>query len=156
MIRTRKESLTRIPHIRTVDLLKCPGCKTEIPDRSVFCMSCGRPIKEEGLEPIQPPSGSQTETKSTMLLMFAIMVLFFGIFLLLPAFFIWSIVFLLVCTALIVAGVLMLVARYLVLRKYAKKVEEFREEAAEKKRCKYCGKMNSLDADECSSCNAPL
>ena len=119
-------------------------------------MSCGRPIKEEGLEPIQPPSGSQTETKSIMLLMFAIMVLFFGIFLLIPAFFIWSIGFLLVCAVLIAAGTLMLVARYVILRRYAKKVEEFREEAAEKVKCKYCGSMNTLDAEKCIGCHAPL
>jgi len=119
-------------------------------------MSCGRPIKEEGLEPIQPPSGSQTETKSIMLLMFAIMVLFFGIFLLIPAFFIQSIVFFLVCTVLIAAGTLMLIARFVILRQYAKKIEEFREEASEKIKCKYCGSLNSLDAERCIGCHAPL
>ena len=119
-------------------------------------MSCGRPIKEEGLEPIQPPSGSQTETKSILLLMFAIMVLFFGTFLLVPAYFVHSIVFFLVCLALIVAGTLMLIARFVILRQYAKKVEEFREEASEKIKCKYCGSMNSLDAEKCIGCQAPL
>ena len=119
-------------------------------------MSCGRPIKEEGLEPIQPPSGSQTETKSTLLQMFAIMVLFFGVFLLVPAFFIQSIVFFLVCAALIAAGALMLVARFVILRRYAKKIEEFREEASEKTKCKYCGSLNSLEAEKCIGCHAPL
>jgi ribosomal protein L40E len=119
-------------------------------------MSCGRPIKEEGLEPIQPPSGSQTETKSILLLMFAIMVLFFGTFLLVPAYFVHSIVFFLVCLALIVAGTLMLIARFVILRQYAKKVEEFREEAAEKIKCEYCGGMNSMDAEKCIGCHAPL
>jgi ribosomal protein L40E len=136
--------------------LKCPGCKSEVPDNSVFCLSCGRPIKEEGLEPIEPPSGSKTETKSTLLLMLAIMAWFFGFFLLIPAFFIQSIPFFLVCTAVIVVGALMLVARFVILRRYSEKVEELRKEASEKIKCQYCGSMNPLDAEECVGCQAPL
>jgi hypothetical protein len=136
--------------------LKCPGCKSEIPDNSVFCLLCGRPIKENGLEPIEPPSGSSTETRSIMLLVFAFMVLFFGSFLLIPAYFIQSLVLFLVCVLLIAAGALMLVARFMILRRYSKKIEEFREEASEKVKCTYCGSMNSLDAERCVGCHAPL
>ena len=136
--------------------MKCPGCKSEIPDNSVFCLSCGRPITEEGLEPIEPPSGSRTETKSMMLLMLAIMAWFFGFFLLIPAYFIQSVGFLLVCAVLIAAGALMLIARFVTLRRYSKKVEEFREEASEKVKCLYCGSMNPLDAENCVGCHAPL
>jgi hypothetical protein len=119
-------------------------------------LSCGRPIKEEGLEPIEPPSGSRTETKSTILLMLAIMAWFFGFFLLIPAFFIGSIAFFLVCAAVIAAGALMLIARFFILRRYSVKVEEFREEASEKIKCQYCGSMNSVGAEKCVSCQAPL
>lgn len=119
-------------------------------------MSCGRPVKEEGLEPIEPPSGSKTETKSTILLMLVIMAWFFGFFLLIPAFFIQSIAFFLVCVVVIAAGALMLAARYVILRRYSQKVEEFREEASEKVKCQYCGSMNSLDAENCVRCHAPL
>lgn len=119
-------------------------------------MSCGRPIKEEGLEPIEPPSGSRTETKSTVLLMLAIMAWFFGFFLLIPAFFIQSIGFFLACAAVIAAGALMLSARFVILRRYSRKVEEFREEASEKVKCQYCGSMNPLDAENCVGCHAPL
>jgi positive regulator of sigma E activity len=119
-------------------------------------MSCGRPVKEEGLEPIEPPSGSRTETKSTMLLMLAIVAWFFGFFLLIPAFVIPSIAFILVCAAVIVVGALMLIARFVILRRYSRKVEEFREEASEKIKCKYCGSMNPLDAEKCVGCQAPL
>jgi positive regulator of sigma E activity len=119
-------------------------------------LSCGRPIKEEGLEPIEPPSGSRTETKSTMLLMLAIMAWFFGFFLLIPAYFIQSIGFLTVCVAMIAVGALMLTSRFVILRRYSRKVEEFREEASEKIKCKYCGSMNSLDAEKCIGCQAPL
>ena len=119
-------------------------------------MSCGRPVKEEGLEPIEPPSGSRTETKSMMLLMVAIMALFFGFFLLLPAYFIQSIGFLLVCVFVIAAGALMLIARFVILKRYSMKVEEFRKEASEKVKCEYCGSMNPLDAEKCVGCQAPL
>jgi len=119
-------------------------------------MSCGRPITEEGLEPIEPPSGSRTETKSMMLLMLAIMALFFGFFLLIPAFFIQSTGFFLACAAVIAAGALMLSARFVILRRYSRKVEEFREEASEKVKCQYCGSMNPLDAENCVGCHAPL
>jgi ribosomal protein L40E len=119
-------------------------------------MSCGRPIKEEGLEPIEPPSGSRTETKSMILLMLAIMALFFGFFLLIPASFIMSIGFFLACAVMIAAGALMLIARFVILRRYSSKVEEFREVASEKVKCKYCGSMNSVDAEKCIGCHAPL
>jgi UPF0716 family protein affecting phage T7 exclusion len=91
-----------------------------------------------------------------MLLMLAIMAWFFGFFLLIPAFFIQSIGFLLVCTVVIAAGALMLIARYVILKQYSRKVEEFREKASEKIECKYCGSMNSLDAEKCIGCHAPL
>jgi len=91
-----------------------------------------------------------------MLLMLAIMALFFGFFLLIPAFFIQSIGFFLACAVMIAAGALMLIARFLTLRRYSRKVEQFREEASEKIKCKYCGSMNSLDAEKCVGCQAPL
>ena len=91
-----------------------------------------------------------------MLLMFAIMVLFFGFFLLIPASFIQSIGFFLACATMIAAGILMLVARFLILRQYSRKIEEFREEASERIKCQYCGSMNSLDAEQCIGCHAPL
>ncbi len=119
-------------------------------------MSCGRPIKLEGLEPIEPPSGSRTETRAIMLLMFSIMLLFFGLFLLFPAYFLDSTIGYLICLAMVTGGVIMLVARYMVLKRYSVKVEQFKEEAAERIKCKYCGSMNPLDAERCIGCHAPL
>ena len=119
-------------------------------------MSCGRPIKEEGLEPIGPPSGSSTEMKSMLLLGLSFMALFFGIFMLIPAYFLQSTILFLVCCIVIVTGVLMLLARFFVLKRYSRKVEQFRTEAAEKVKCKYCGSMNSLEAEKCIGCHAPL
>ncbi len=109
-----------------------------------------------GLEPIAPPSGSRTEERSVLLLAFSFMVLFFGVFLLIPAFFIQSWIMFYICMALIIAGILMLTARYLVLRKYSKKIEIFREEVAEKAKCPYCGSMNSPQDEKCIGCGAPL
>ena len=113
-------------------------------------------MKEEGLEPITPPSGSHTEMRAIMLLMFSIMVLFFGFFLLIPAFFIGSSIFFLVCIAMIVLGFVMLIARFYILSKYSRKIEEFRAEAVEKVKCQYCGSMNPVGAERCIGCHAPL
>lgn len=110
----------------------------------------------EGLEPIEPPSGSPTETRAMMLLMFSIMLLFFGLFLLFPAYFTGSAVAYLVCASMVTGGVVMLVARFFLLRRYSEKVEEFRAVAAEKIKCRYCGSMNPLDAEKCIGCHAPL
>ena len=113
-------------------------------------------MKEEGLEPIEPPSGSRTEERATMYLMLAIMAWFFGFFLLIPAFVIWSIPFFVVCFALIAVGAVLMITRFTALRGYAKKVEGFREEASEKIKCQYCGSLNSPGAEKCASCQAPL
>ena len=122
----------------------------------MFCLSCGRPTSEKGLEPIEPPSGSWTDTRSTLLLMFSIMLLFFGLFLLFPAYFLDSRVVYLICTTMVAGGIIMLLVRFFLLRRYSKKVEVFRAEAAEKIKCKYCGSMNALDAERCIGCHAPL
>lgn len=84
------------------------------------------------------------------------MLLFFGLFLLFPAYFIGSLVVFVICTIVVAMGIIMLVARYVILRGYSEKVEQFRAEAAEKVRCEYCGCMNPLDAEKCIGCHAPL
>ncbi|OGS43662.1 MAG: hypothetical protein A3K76_04380 [Euryarchaeota archaeon RBG_13_57_23] len=89
-------------------------------------------------------------------MMFSFMLLFFGFFLLIPAYFIGSSILFMVCVAMIAMGFLMLVARFYILSKYSRKIEQFRIEAAEKIKCKYCGSMNPLDAEICIGCHAPL
>jgi ribosomal protein L40E len=91
-----------------------------------------------------------------MLLAFSFMVLFFGLFLLFPAYFLESSILFIVCLSMVVLGVLMLLARFFLLKRYSVKVEQFRAEAAEKIKCKYCGSMNPLDAERCIGCHAPL
>lgn len=91
-----------------------------------------------------------------LLLAFSFMVLFFGVFLLIPAFFIQSWIMFYICSVLIIAGIAMLIARYLILRRYSKKVEVFREEASEKVKCPYCGSENSHQDEKCIGCGAPL
>lgn len=136
--------------------MRCPNCQSEIPDNSVFCLTCGRPIKEEGLEPIEPKSGSPTDMRATMLMAFSFMLLFFGLFLLFPAYFIGSSIVYILCTVMVAIGIVMIIARFLLLRSYTVKIEQFRAEAAEKVKCQYCGSMNSPGTDKCIGCHAPL
>ena len=135
--------------------VKCPGCSIDIPDDSVFCFSCGRPVKAEGIDLIVPPDGSHTEQRATIYLMLAIMGLFFGLFLLIPGYFV-GLGLLVPAICLVAVGVLFLVARYHVLRRYAKLVEEFRKEALIKVRCRYCGALNPQNDQKCIGCGAPL
>ena len=136
-------------------VMKCPTCKRETPDDSTFCLSCGRPLKAEGVDMILPPDGSHTEERATMYMIMAIMFLFFGCFLLIPGFFV-GLGLIIPSTCLIALGVAMLVARYSVLRRYAKNVEDLRKEAAIRIRCRYCGSLNAEAAERCESCGATL
>jgi len=108
---------------------------------------------------ILPPEGSKTEGRALIYMMLAIMCLFFGCFLLIPGFFV-GLGLIIPSLCLIVAGVILLVARYFVLRRYAKKVVELREdlrkEATVKVRCRYCGSLNPSAAEKCESCGATL
>jgi len=123
-------------------------CKAEIPDNSTFCLSCGRPLSADGIDMILPPNGSHTEGRATMYLMLAIMCLFFGFFLLIPGYFV-GFGMIIPAVGLIVVGSILLVARYHVLRRYAKRVESFRKDAAVKVPCKYCGSLNSRTDQKC-------
>ena len=135
--------------------MKCPACKKEIPDDSTFCLSCGRPLKDEGVDIITPPEGSNTESRATMYMIMAIMFLFFGCFLLIPGLFVGP--GLMVPAAIVVVlGIVFLVARYHVLGQYTKKVEDLRKEAAIRVKCKYCGTLNPEAAEKCESCGAAL
>lgn len=135
--------------------LICPMCKAEIPDDSKFCLSCGRPLTAEDLDMILPPDGSHTEGRATMYLMLAIMSLFFGIFLLVPGYFV-GLGMLMPAVCLIVAGVILLVARYIVLKRYAEKVLKLRNDAAVRVTCSYCGSLNSRSNEKCEICGAPF
>jgi RNA polymerase subunit RPABC4/transcription elongation factor Spt4 len=135
--------------------MKCPACKAEIPDDSTFCLSCGRPLKVEGIDMILPPDGSKTEERATLYMMFAIMCLFFGIFLVIPGIFV-GLGLIIPALGLVALGIILLLARYAVLRRYASKVEELRKESAIRVRCRYCGGLNAQDAEKCLTCGAPL
>ena len=112
-------------------------------------------MKAEGLDMILPPEGSKTEGRALMYLMFAIMALFFGFFLLIPGYFVgWGLV--VPAAGLVLVGFILLVARYYILRRYAKRVESFRKEAAIRVRCRYCGALNPDAALRCHSCGATL
>jgi RNA polymerase subunit RPABC4/transcription elongation factor Spt4 len=135
--------------------LKCPACKTQIPDDSTFCLSCGRPIKPEGIDMILPPEGSHTEDRATIYLMLAIMSLFFGLFLLIPGYFV-GLGMMIPASILVVVGAVFLIARYYVLRRYAEQVEKLRKESAIRVRCRYCGSLNPQEDEKCIGCGAPL
>ena len=135
--------------------MKCPACKKEIPEDSTFCLSCGRPLKAEGVDIILPPDSSNTESRATIYMMLAFVFLFFGCFLLIPGFFV-GLGLIIPSVCLIVLGIIMLIARYYVLGQYAKKVVELRKEAAVKIRCSYCGSLNPEAAERCESCGAKL
>lgn len=135
--------------------MNCPACKAEIPDNSTFCLSCGRPLTADGLDMILPPSGSHTEERATIYLMLAIMSMFFGIFLLIPGFFVGP-GLIIPATGLIVVGVILLLARYYILRRYSQRVEDLRKDAAVKVPCKYCGSLNQQTDKKCGGCGAPL
>ncbi len=138
-----------------LDTMICPACKTETADDSTFCPSCGRPLKAEGIDMILPPDGSHTEERATLYLMFAIMSLFFGLFLLIPGFLV-GLGLLIPAIALCVVGAILLLVRYRILRQYAKKVEELRKESAIRVRCRYCGSLNTQEAQKCIGCGAPM
>lgn len=133
----------------------CPACKVEIPDNSTFCLSCGRPLTADGLDMILPPDGSHTEERATIYLMLAIMGLFFGCFLLIPGYFV-GLGLVIPAACLIVVGVILLAARYYILRRYAKRVEKLRKDAAVRVRCRYCGALNPDAARKCDTCGATL
>ena len=135
--------------------LNCPACKKEIPDDSTFCLSCGRPLKAEGVDMILPPEGSNTEGRATIYMMLSIMFLFFGCFLLIPGYFV-GLGLIIPSLCMIVAGAVLLYARYLVLRRYARNVAGLRNEAAVRVRCRYCGSLNPDAAEKCESCGATL
>ncbi len=133
----------------------CPSCKTDSPDDSRFCPHCGRPLKAEGVDIILPPDDSSTGERATIYLMMAIIGLFFGCFLLIPGYFVgWGLIVPAMC--LIVIGLAFLYARYHVLRRYARKVEQLRKEATIRIRCRYCGTLNPDSAIRCDSCGATL
>jgi hypothetical protein len=136
-------------------ILKCPACKTEIPDESTFCLSCGRPVRPEGVDMILPPEGSRTEERAIIYLMLAIMSLFFGLFLLIPGYFV-GLGLMIPASILVVVGVVFLTARYYVLRRYAEQVEKLREESAIRVKCSYCGSLNPQGSQKCSSCGARI
>ena len=94
--------------------------------------------------------------RAILMLMFSIMLLFFGLFLLFPAYFLDSMIGYTICLTMVSGGVILLIVRYFTLRRYSVKVEQFRAEAAERIKCKYCGSMNPLDAERCLGCHAPL
>jgi len=104
---------------------------------------------------ILPPEGSKTEGRATIYLMLSFMCLFFGLFLLIPGYFVgWGLVVPAAC--MVIGGVVLLVARYYVIRRYAKRVEEFRKKAAIRVRCRYCGALNPDAARRCDTCGATL
>lgn len=133
----------------------CSACKKETPDGSTFCPSCGMPLKAEGLDMIVPPEGSHTEERATIYMMFAIMCLFFGLFLVIPGYFV-GVGLLMPAVGLVLIGIVLVVARYYILRSYATRVEEFRRESAIRVRCRYCASLNTQEAQKCIGCGAPL
>ena len=135
--------------------ITCPACKKELPDDSTFCLSCGRPLKAEGVDMILPPEGSNTEGRATMYMIMAIMCLFFGCFLLIPGFLV-GLGMIVPASCLIVLGLVFVVMRYRVLRRYAKDVMSLRKEASVRVRCRYCGSLNPDKAEKCESCGATL
>lgn len=135
--------------------LICPSCKAEMPQGSTFCPSCGRPLTAEGVDDIVPPEGSNTEGRATIYLMLAITGLFFGCFLLIPGYFV-GLGLIIPAVCLIIIGLAFLSARFYILRRYAKKVEQLRTEAAIRIRCRYCGALSPDSARRCDSCGATL
>lgn len=133
----------------------CPACQKEIPDDSTFCLSCGRPINAVVLEELRPPEGSSTDGRATIYWMLAFMFLFFGGFLLFPGYFV-GMGMMIPAISMIVVGVILLVARHLTLRRYAKSMASIRGEAFERGRCSYCGTLNPASAEKCESCGAAL
>jgi len=116
---------------------------------------CGKPLKAEGIDDIVPPDGSNTDERATIYLMLAIMSLFFGFFLLIPGYFV-GLGLIVPAACLIAVGFVFLSARYYVLRRYTKRVERLRAEAAIRVRCRYCGALNHDSARRCDSCGATL
>lgn len=104
---------------------------------------------------ILPPDGSHTEERATIYLMLAIMGFFFGFFLLIPGYFV-GLGLIIPAICLILVGFIFLSARYYILRRYAKNVEQLRKEAAVRIRCRYCGALNPDLARRCDSCGATL
>lgn len=133
----------------------CPACQRELPDDSTFCLSCGRPIKAEGMDMILPPEGSNTETRAMMYLIGAIMCIFFGGFLLIPGVFV-GLGLIIPALCVVVVGVVFLALRYRVLRGYAKNVAQLRKAASVRVKCSYCGSLSREGALTCESCGARL
>ena len=150
------KSQIRLSHGRIDQMtVKCPACQKEVPDDSTFCLSCGRPLKADGMDMILPPEGSNTEGRALMYFIGAIMCIFFGGFLLIPGIFV-GLGLIIPALCVVVIGFVFLAMRYSVLRRYAKNVAVLRKEASVKVKCSYCGTLCPEGAVTCDSCGARL
>ncbi len=129
---------------------QCVKCGAVVNDGSNFCNVCGMPVtaatKANQID-------DSTEMKSMLLAGLAGMALFFAFGMTLvaaiaePGF--WTLVIILTSAAL-----LMLLARYVILRSYKKRVEKIEVESIIN--CQYCGGQNNKKVGKCIFCGAPL
>ncbi len=129
---------------------QCVKCGAAVSDGSNFCNLCGMPVtssnKVDQLD-------EKTETTSMLLLGLAFMALFFSFGFALPAAMaepgFWTLSIILAA-----AGLLMLLARFLIVWRYRRKMERTEKEAIVK--CQYCGEQNNRKIGKCIFCGAPL
>jgi len=136
--------------------VKCKHCDAELPDEAKFCLSCGRSVDMLVLEPVKPPSGSDTDTRAVILLAFGIFTMMIGVMMIMPVLLIGGSHLWLLAALPFAVGASLLAIRYYVLHSYAHKVENLREEVSAKVRCRYCGSLNAQAARKCESCGATL
>lgn len=136
--------------------MKCKHCGAELPEEAKFCLSCGRSVDLLVIEPVKPPSGSDTDTRAVILLAFGIFTMMIGVMMIMPVLLIGGSHIWLLAALPFAVGAVLLAIRYHVLRSYAEKVEELREEVSAKVRCRYCGSLNDQTARKCETCGATL
>lgn len=135
--------------------VKCEGCGMDLPDDAKFCLSCGRSIAGDvpagpNYEDLDPNGfGMLLVGLSFMVFFFSIIPMIFGIW--------WGV------AIMWGGGGLMIVARHFTIKsnkkdweKRQQRMEEKKEKAEAKIRCRYCGSLNEQKETKCGACGASL
>jgi uncharacterized paraquat-inducible protein A len=120
-------------------------------DTSTYCPGCGSKLAPPAKE--ADPEGEMVEMQQLMLAGLAGMAIFFSF-----GFFLAGTLaepgLLTVAVVLLIAGLAMLGARAMILRRHRRRVE--RRRAEEHVKCEYCGGTNHRGDHRCEFCGAPL
>ena len=125
--------------------MKCPSCRLDIPDESMFCLKCGKDVAAAA----HLPKDDGSELFAMMCMGIAFMMFFFS---LAPFFMgIW-----IAGVAMLGVGVVLMFAGYHMIRASRRDHVAIVQRKNIRVRCRYCGTLNREHDDKCDSCGASL